>query len=327
MDEQNLNTELITKCLSKTATEAEKQELWNWICLSRENEDFYFRMKDLYEAGNWKSLKIEAQTPRSWEQLKDKIQNEQKETAPKYIRLLQVLKYAAVLIIGVVISAMFFQKNTNTDLTNNIVTGIGERTQVVLPDGTRIWVNSCSSVSYSYDYGTNSRNVYLKGEAYFQVAKNKELPFIVHSSGMRIQALGTSFNVSAYDNDGELSAVLLEGSISFKQSDGNEEVLTPGQKLTFSKASQKTAIEQVNAEAYVAWSHGETRFEHLKMEEITKRLQRIYHVTFVLDNEKIKNMHFTGTFRNYESLDQILKVINTNTNLDIKVVRDTVYMK
>jgi ferric-dicitrate binding protein FerR (iron transport regulator) len=160
------------------------------------------------------------------------------------------------------------------------------------------------------------------------VAKNKALPFIVHASGIQVKALGTEFNVTAYDNDNELSAVLLEGSVSFRSvKTGKAEIIKPGQKITYLKKSQETSIENVNAENYVAWSKGETRFEHLTMEEITKRLQRNHHVTFVIQNERIKKMHFTGTFRNYESLDQILKVINTNTNLSFKIVRDTVYLK
>ena len=332
MDDKELNTELITRCLNGSATEEDKQDLLNWINLSKENEKFYFTMKDLYEAGSWKNLRYEAKTTQNWDQLKTRIENNNPEMTKKPVIFLQILKYAAVLAAGVLISAMFLRpdksKIINPDFTNQIVTGIGERTQLVLPDGTKVWVNSCSSVSYQYDYGTSTRSVYLEGEAYFKVAKNEKLPFIVHAAGVSVKALGTSFNVSAYDNDNELSAVLLEGSISFEQmQSGNTEILKPGEKISYSRTSKNFNIENVNAQAYVAWSTGETRFEHLKMEEITKRLQRIYHVTFILENEKIKNMHFTGTFRNYESLDQILKVINTNTNLNFKLVRDTVYMK
>lgn len=331
MDENNLHNELITKCLNKTASETEKQELLNWVNQSKENEQYYFTLKDLYDSAAWEKLQVEAKTSQGWELLSSQVGN---DTIPSRTRLvlLGLMKYAAVLIAGILIAAFFLfpgkSKSINSEFKNQIVTGIGERTQLVLPDGTKVWVNSCSSVAYFHDYGTNSRSVYLKGEAYFQVAKNEKLPFKVITHHTEIQALGTAFNVTAYDNDNDVSAVLLEGSISFKQlKSGVSEIIQPGQKISFSKNSGQTGIESVNTESYVAWSNGETTFEHLKMEEITKRLQRIYHVTFVLQNEKIKNMRFTGTFRNYESLDQILKVINTNTNLNINLVKDTVYIK
>lgn len=332
MDENNLNAELIARCLDKSASEAEKQELLQWINESKENESLYFTMKELYEAGNWNTLRQEADTIGNWQQLRTKIDESNQPAKNKKFRIIHLVKYAAILVLGAVISVMFLKlnssKNINPEFKNQIVTGIGERSQLVLPDGTKVWVNSCSSVSYKYDYGTNSRNVYLEGEAYFKVTKNEELPFIVHTQGAEIKALGTAFNVTAYHNDVELSAVLLEGSISFKQvGNENAQVIKPGEKITYSKSTQLTNIEEVNAESYVAWSNGETSFEHLKMDEITKRLQRNYHVTFVLQNEKIKNMHFTGTFRNYESLEQILKVISTNTDLNCKIIRDTVFMK
>lgn len=332
MGEEIIDIEQIARYLDKTATEAEKEELLHWISQSKENERFFFTMKDLYEAGNWSNLQYEAHTPQTWKQLKSKIETIPGADRKKSHKLLPLLKYAAVFAVGVLLSTWFLRPDKsniiNPDFKNNIVTGIGERSQLVLPDGTHVWVNSCSSVSFHYDYGTKSRNVYLKGEAYFKVAKNAKLPFIVHASGIAVKALGTSFNVTAYDNDNVLSAVLLEGSIRFEQTKtGKARVIKPGEKISFTKTSQKISIENVNAESYVTWSTGETRFEHLKMEEITKRLQRAYNVNFVLENEKIKNMNFTGTFRNYESLDQILKVINTNTNLNCKLIRDTVFMK
>lgn len=330
MDEKNLNIELIAKCLATTASDTEKQELLNWMSQNRENEAFYFSMKDLYEAGNWEKLKAEAGTSQNWIKLKEKISEDKKNDKKRPVRYLAVLRYAAVLAIGVFISALFIKNESKpgTELKNQVVTGIGERTQMVLPDGTKIWVNSCSSVSYSFNYGTKTRDIYLKGEAYFKVTKNPELPFIVHTQGFKVTALGTSFNVTAYDNDNEVSAVLLEGSISFeKMKTGEAELIKPGEKIYYTKNTDETKVVRVDAQSYVAWSNGETRFEHLEMEEITKRLQRAYHVTFVLENEKIRDMHFTGTFRNYESLDQILKVISTNTNLNCKLVRDTVFMK
>lgn len=329
MDEKNLNTELIIKCLSNSANSSEKEELLKWISASKENEAFYCSLKDLFEAGDWEKRNTEARTSQNWQNMLNTISVEAETEPKKTFRLLTLLKYAAVLAVGVLITSVIYNHSKpNLELKNQVVTGIGERTQMILPDGTLIWVNACSSVSYTYNYGTKARDIYLKGEAYFKVAKNPEIPFVVHAQGHKVTALGTAFNVSAYESDSDISAVLLEGSIKFEKArTGETQIIKPGEKVYYDKNNNQTKVEKVNPSVYVAWSNGETRFEHLKMEEITKRLQRAYHVTFILENEKIRNMRFTGTFRNYESLEQILKVLSTNANLNCKLVRDTVFLK
>lgn len=330
MDENLNNSNLIIRCLGNIATEAEKQELFSWISQNKTNETLYFSLKDLYDAGNWDKLKQEANTSQLWEQLNSKIRESPINLNQRPKWYLEILKYAAVFIIGILSVLIVQPDKSKPDIIskNEVITGIGERTQLVLPDSTKVWVNSCSSVTYNSDFDNKSRDIYLEGEAFFKVTKNKKLPFIVHTSGFKVKALGTSFNVSAYEDDNELFAVLLEGSISFENSKLKEPaIIKPGEKISYSKSNNQIQINEVNPELYAAWSSGETRFEHLKLAEITKRLQRAYNVKIILNNEKIKNMYFTGTFQNYESLDQILKVICTNTRLTFKSVKDTIYLK
>lgn len=329
MGQYNIN--LIIRCLGKTATEEEKKELLSWINQNEENERFYFMFKDLFDAGNWDKLKQEAETRRLWKELSFKIlEKPAVAIKPKSQWYLGILKYAAVFIIGVMSILVFKHEDKPLSVIskNQVVTGIGERTQLVLPDGTRVWVNSCSSVSYNTDYGNGSRNIYLTGEALFKVSKNSKLPFIVHSDDVKIKALGTTFNVSAYSNDNELSAVLIEGSISFeKMGFKDPTVIKPGEKVALNKSKNEVKIEKVKPELYAAWSTGETRFEHLQLSEIIKRLERTYNIHIVLENERIQEMYFTGAFKNYESLDQILKVISLNTQLTYKTIKDTIYLK
>lgn len=330
MGESLNNIERITSVLQGEATEQEKHELFSWMQSSKENEKVFFDLKELYEAGNWPTLKHEALTPQLWTKLKDRIDNQPQIEVKKSQRLLSFIKYAAIFCIGI-FSFWFinkFYKKAENNLKVQVVTGIGERTQVKLPDGTRVWVNSCSSLTYFSDFGKANRNVFLKGEAYFEVFKNKSLPFIVHSSGFHIRALGTAFNVSSYPEDDEVSAVLLEGSICFQnKKSGESKKILPGQMIFYSKSNASTKIVNVNPEIYSAWSKGETQFEHLKLEEIIKRLQRTYNLTIILKNEKMKDLYFSGTFRNYESFERILKVICLNTRLTYKIDKDTVYLK
>ncbi len=330
MGESLNNIELITSVLQGVATEEEKHELLSWMQLNKENEKIFFELKELYEAGKWETFKREAQTPELWNKLKDRIENKPLVEMDGPNPFLSFIKYAAIFCIGIfsfwLINKVY--KTSDDNLKVQVVTGIGERTQVKLPDGTRVWVNSCSALTYYSNYGKDNRNVFLKGEAFFEVYKDKSLPFIVHSSDFHIKALGTSFNVSAYPDDDEISAVLLEGGICFQnKTTGESKDILPGQKIYYMKSTAVTQILNVNPEIYSAWSKGETQFEHLKLEEIIKRLQRIYNLTIILKNEKMKDLYFSGTFRNYESFERILKVICLNTRLTYKIDKDTVYLK
>jgi ferric-dicitrate binding protein FerR (iron transport regulator) len=327
MNENYSHNNLLVSYFSGSATETEKQELFSWIQQSHENERYYFAIKELFEAGKWENLKKDANTPELWRKLVTKVDQ---PLGKKYTRqYLTILKYAAVFIFGVFTFwlAQTLVTNGGNVFKHQVVTGIGERTQIILPDGTKVWVNSCSSISYLSDYGKENRDVYLNGEAYFEVVKNTSSPFVVNASGFKVKALGTSFNVSAYGDDNEIAAVLLEGSVSFGNEEYKPEVIKPGEKISFNKSSHKMIVNQVNPEIYSAWSKGENQFEYLTLEEIVKRLQRSYNVTIVIDKEKIKDMHFSGTFRNYENLEQIIKVISLNTGLKYKMLKDTVYLK
>jgi transmembrane sensor len=325
--------ELLTRCLTGNSSESEKHALLTWLNQDKENEVVYFRMKDIYEAGAWDKLLIEADTVKEWDRLYPKIHAHANSSDKKSIphrHWTFLLKYAAILIFGVLLT-LIVQKinNLNTPVTlTKVFTGKGERTRLVLPDGTRIFLNSCSSLTYAKDFGKKSRQITLSGEAYFEVKKNSKLPFIVDALGNHIKVLGTSFNVSADPEDDDVSAVLVEGSVSFENEKSHTiQIIKPGQKISYHKPNFNITIEDVDTELYTSWTTGEYRFEKESILNIAKQLQRNYNVTFIVKNEKILKIPFTGTFKNYESLDQILKVIKTNTSIKYQIVNDTVFIK
>ncbi|HEY4784807.1 MAG TPA: FecR family protein [Bacteroidales bacterium] len=332
----DLEIEIISRCISGIATEQEKQRVLSWINENKENESVYFKMKDLYEAGSMHKLKKEADTAHEWSKLKARIENSDRiETKRRRTyNLAPLLKYAAILLIGafstIIAERLFkvynYQENINS--ANTILTGKSERSQLILPDGTKVWLNVCSSISYNQSYGSKVREVMLNGEAYFKVTKNPKVPFIVKAGGYNIRALGTAFNVSAYIGDNQVSAVLEEGSISFgKENMPEPQVIKPGQRICYSGLSDKLTIENVDTRLYTAWRDGEYRFEQLEFGQIAKRLGQFYNVTFVFRNEKIRNIPFTGTFKSSESIIQVLNVIQTNTQMKYKFRNDTVFIR
>jgi len=335
---ENIYFELIIKHLSGVATEEELEKLFVWINTSEENEKLFFSLKDLYEVSSWKLIKKEANTSNEWKKLHQEIKKRKAKKNGKSLSVTFIkiaMRYAAVFLVGMFFTYLWIGNNKNTSFftksatspLTKVVTGKGERTKVILPDGTVVWVNACSSISYNGNYGNKYRIVHLKGEAFFDVKKDTKRPFIVNSMGFNIKAHGTKFDVSAYKDDNKVSAILVEGSISFRQNNvENQQLIKPGQKIAYSQTENKIRIENVNTDTYTAWRTGEYRFEQLTFEEVAKRMERIYNINFVFKNKETKNIPFTGTFFSYESLDKILNVININTSIRFVKNKDTVFI-
>lgn len=325
---------LISKQLTKgNASQEEEEEIFAWIAKDKENEALYFKLKEICDAGMWNTRFKEANSTTEWklllERIKESSHNAKQSNTSTLKLVLSFTKYAAILLLGMLLSFLFFNHPTKNNSVKDpgliIITGKGERTKTILPDGTKVWINSCSSFSYHKE--GNIRSVDLKGEAYFQVKKDSLHPFIVTSSGFNVKALGTAFIVTGYENSNELSTVLVEGSVCVgTQNQKEHTIIKPGQKATLSSDKRKITVEKVDTELYSAWRFGESRFVNLTFEEIAKRLERSHRVTFIFHNQKIKHLVFSGTFFDYESIDTILKVIKINTHMNYTIEKNIIYI-
>jgi len=198
----------------------------------------------------------------------------------------------------------------------------GKRFTVKLTDGTVISLNSGSRLKYPKSFaGRDSREVYLFGEAYFNIEKDKRRPFIVHTDKMNIRVFGTKFNVSNYSNESSASAVLTEGSIGvYSPSETLAEkdliVIKPGQQVIVQKDS--FIIRKVNVEKHVAWSSDKLYFENDRLADIIKELERHYNVSIDNESSELDDIRYTGTFSK-ESIKEVLSVFSSTTHFDYKI--------
>ena len=247
------------------------------------------------------SLKDEVDVDREWERLFSSIEKKTISKMKTRRLFLQYMKYAAAVLLGIGISLSTLyltnQENLSTVGNYKLVTSKGEKSYLQLPDGTKVWLNSCTTLEYAENYGHSNRNIYLDGEAYFEVAKNKDLPFVVKANGIDVKAIGTAFNVSAYMEDSQLTTTLFNGKV----------------------AVQPTLTKQ--------WRGGFLSFEMMYLQDITKLLERNYNVVFRYENQGIKKLRFSGSFRNNEDLSEILNVIKTNTGIRYQILKDTIVIK
>ena len=243
-----------------------------------------------------------------------------------------MLRYAAIFVLGLlcmkVADTFFSQKQPAavTEFTTQIETGKGERSKVILPDSTVVWLNACSSISYDSDFGVKTRKINMKGELYFDVHKDVSKPFLVCTDSLTYRVTGTSFNVYSFDNDNMETLVLVEGAVTLEYGDYSIE-LKPGEIVEFDKTTRKIHRRQANAAFYTGWRSGELMFDQMTFEELAKRLERNFNVRFVFENDVLKKKSFGGTFRYYDSLETILKVIAAGTPVKYTIDKDIVYIR
>lgn len=204
----------------------------------------------------------------------------------------------------------------------------GKRFDVILSDGTHVFLNAGTSLKYPVKFLKDSdRAVFLTGEAYFDVAKDKERPFIVHADKMKIRVLGTKFNISHYPEQKNINTVLVAGSVEIyddvQENESTATLLTPGFKAQWSKFGHGTTIENVNTRDYTAWVEGKIIFRNSSFLKIRKTLERHFNVKINCNNKDLDQQLFDATF-DIESIDEILEAFNKSYAIEYQIVDNQV---
>lgn len=208
----------------------------------------------------------------------------------------------------------------------------GGEYMLVLPDSTRVWVNADSRLRYPVRFEGNSREVdLLAGEAYFEVTKDKEKPFLVRTLRGSVRVLGTEFNVRDYKDEVKVVTTLVNGSVQFRDNRDTSKnvVLQPGFQVVADSVFKDWEVRKVDLREYVGWKDGLYVFNHLTLEELMKTVERNYDVTVFFANEECKSLRFSGDLQKYENVGQFLRFIETGGDVYF-VVKDrtiTVYRK
>jgi len=206
---------------------------------------------------------------------------------------------------------------------NTLSTAIGETYILRLPDQTKVWLNASSSLTYSPALTVNGvRRVKLSGEGYFEVAKDKEHPFIVESGTQSVQVLGTHFNVNAYRDENAYRTTLLEGSVRIDDQ-GNTQLLEPGNQAT--NAAGKISLTAVDTEFAVAWTSNNFVFDRLDIKEIMKMIARWYKVDIIY-KEEIPANTFWGSVSRFDNISKVLIPLEATGNVHFKIEGRKIYV-
>ncbi len=213
-------------------------------------------------------------------------------------------------------NSLVYSENSKVDklIYNELIVPYGKIFNVKLSDGTEVYLNSGSSIKYPVKFvDKNVRKVFLKGEAYFKVAKNEKLPFIVNTEDLEVEVLGTEFNVSSYKEDNCISTVLVEGSVLLKKSN-QEVILKPGYEGIYRKTNQVIDNRKVDLDIHVGWIKGELVFRKSSFNNMIKKIERRYDAIIKNQNNELNQKKFNARFNvNVESIEDIMIFLNKIT--------------
>lgn len=362
--------ELIGKILTSTANEKESKQFMGLILNDNELMEFYVKLqeywKKLPELGPFELIDVEA----DWKQVHDMILEHERNIKPgsgstrKFRHLAKrYLAYAAAMGAIIFLSWLYFSYSQSVKdaqkgagLITHIEAPLGSRSHVILPDGSAIWLNAGSSLSYTGDFLRREREVSLVGEAFFKV-EEQDIPFVVRTREVSLIVLGTSFNLKAYDDDDVIEATLVSGSLliedaSEKAKRFNDLVLKPNQKATFHRVSgdlalqkepdAKTEEEIVAHEARplarievrqkqsvipeISWREGILVVEGEPLAELARKLERRYDVKFVFVDQNLENFKYSGTLKD-QTLEQVLQAMKLTSPIDYTLQEKTVTLR
>ena len=253
-------------------------------------------------------------------QLLDKIhyrieKEESKVIARRILLYKNLLKIAAVLVIGLVTSVLaLYNRPINISVSSikeKVTVPYGARTNFKLPDGSSVWLNSGSVISYPNHFG-NVREVELSGQAYFEVITN-QTPFVVSTGTGKVEVMGTSFDVKAYPGE-DFETTLVEGIVKVMGRSNNSTTLEPGQQSVLTSADQ-LSVNEINTLLITSWKEGKLTFEKEPFQNVARELERWYNVNIELKGEKLKQLCFTGTIE-METFSEVLELIKTTVPIE-----------
>lgn len=211
---------------------------------------------------------------------------------------------------------------------NTIIIPRGGEYQLTLADGSRVWLNSGTRLRYPVNFIGEKREVYLEGEAYFEVTRS-EKPFVVHGGGQNVRVLGTSFNVMAYRDEPKVQTTLVTGSVrvTLDEQSGKTVLLTPGQQAELDKNSGDITMRVVNVENYTGWKDKLFIFDEEDLETMMRKLARWYDVDISIETPDLREKIFYGVIRKYENISKILDMLKKTQNIDYSIQGKKIVIK
>lgn len=301
---ENKNIEDVMSVLNGEHNEKFRNGFVEWIQSNSENKNLYNNYKQILNVSKGGENRFDR--GRAFSKVESKLN---RKNGFKMVYL-YVSGIAAAIIMSFLVfqEGLFIKDNSDTNLSFNIETALGNRTKTTMPDGTILNLNSASNLNFNIN--SNTREAKLSGEAFFKVSKSDK-PFIVRAKNNIIRVYGTEFNIEAYDDDDFIATTLKEGSISISVDGVNnnkEYKITPGYQARYSVSNGRLRITKCDVSKTMAWTRNRMLLRGATFKEISKKLTRRYNVKVSFGNNRVKNYHFSGSFQD-ETADEVIRTL------------------
>jgi len=336
--ENIIDIDLLKKFFDKTCTNKEQEAVINWFVDSVYEQDLSVVLKKHWDEIEYDHAELDGATEKVLNKIHHQINLEKFDKEQKEESILKKAAYyyariAAVLIIPILLYTFYsnFQssKGTNIILPNQIIaqaeinSPLGARTHFTLPDGSSGWLNSGSTLEFPVKFSGKERRVNLIGEAWFDVVKNPNIPFVVNASGVDVIALGTKFNVLAYTDSKYIDVTLESGKVIIKRKSGFDNnliaELKPGDQVKISKKELESLKEEkVETKNFTSWKQGRLIIRNEKMSDVSKRLERWYNVKIDIKDKEIESYVYRATFID-ETIEEVLSYLKLTSPMDYKI--------
>jgi ferric-dicitrate binding protein FerR (iron transport regulator) len=305
-------TILIEKYLRGNLSPAEVEELKLWLAENEENRNLFDTMQQ-----NWQPEEDDdSNVDTALEELHFKLQMKHSDYKGSNLNVVRrktlfvnLLKVAAILFVGFLLNQVihsYLKNDSEKTQWYTVSAAEGQKSKIVLADGTEVWLNSESTLRIPVSESPTSRKVELTGEAYFKVTKNPKIPFIVKTKAYNVEVYGTEFNVMAYDDFNRTETTLVNGIVKICRQN-NELLMKPGQTMVF--ANNQFKMKSGKVEQAVSWKDEKFYFDAIPFSELVMRLERWYNVEIVISDTNLKSRLYSGVFKNEETIWQVLDVV------------------
>ena len=325
MNEHSLHTDTINDWiigyLTNSLTPEEMQSLQKWLNVTEENRKYFSDMQEVWMAASDETNDMDFDKEKAYRLFlkQTEVAAQQCTKQCKVFRIRPWMYAAAMVILVFLCVTIAFQ--TGKSVIQNQLTQItieapyGSKTKLYLPDGTLVWLNAGSKMSYAQNFGINERTLSLTGEAYFEVIKNKKVPFKVHTNELDIKVLGTKFNFRNYEDDLEAKVCLLEGKVALNTKQ-KETILHPDQQALLDKKTGKLLISKTKAAYSAEWTNDRLYFDEALLPDIAKELERSYNIKITIADAALNSVRFYGNFRRREqSIREIMDVLSSTDKM------------
>ena len=329
MEEENKHIdELIANYLTEGLDKNALDELKTWIAASAENQQYFIRQREIWFSAVSREAASVYDKDKAFENFRNRVesQKEIQSTTRRGISLSALWRYAAVVAIIIAVGCISYWqgevnvKDTFADIS--VEAPLGSKTKLYLPDGTLVWLNAGSRMTYSQGFGVDNRKVELEGEGYFEVKRNEKIPFFVKTKDLQLQVLGTKFNFRDYPEDHEVVVSLLEGKVGLNNllREEKEAVLSPDERAVLNKANGLLTVESVTASNASQWTDGYLFFDEELLPDIAKELERSYNVKIHIANDSLKTFRFYGNFvRREQNIQEVLEALASTEKMQYKI--------